>query len=154
MVMEYFWETPERVQEDIGVLKSGSYEERELYLRTKQLTRDGLTLLIASKDVRLILLAAQKGNFDSFNELLMVRLKIEALILGYLDLYHVLWVDAEEALISSKLVSATRKLYEKFPLSERGEVALLKSDNKELIKEYEAKWGFRSREAKNRRINM
>ena len=102
----------------------------------------------------MILLAAQKGNFDSFNELLMVRLKIEALILGYLDLYHVLWVDAEEALISSKLVSATRKLYEKFPLSERGEVALLKSGNKELIKEYEAKWGFRSREAKNRRINM
>ena len=80
--MEYFWETPERVQEDIGVLKSGSYEERELYLRTNQLTRDGMPLLIASKDVRLILLAAQKGNFDIFNELLIVRLKIEALILG------------------------------------------------------------------------
>lgn len=149
MDMEYFWETPERVQEDINVLKSGSYEERELYLRTNRLTRDGLTLLIASKDPRLILLAAQKGNFDSFNELLMVRLKIEALILEYLDLYHVLWVDAEEALVSSKLVSATRKLYEKFPLSERGEVALLMTRQSDLIEEYDKKWKFYSQAAKN-----
>ena len=30
----------------------------------------------------------------------------------------------------------------------------LESSYAKLIKEYETKWGFRSREAKNRRINM
>lgn len=118
------------------------------------MSRDGAAFLIAARNCRLILAYAAYRSFDSFNELDLVKLNNEELMLGYLRLRGFLWVDAEEELVKSNMTEAVRLLISGYELSERGEVALLKSGNKELIKEYEAKWGFRSREAKNRRINM
>ena len=152
--MEYMLETPEQVERDINVLKNGSFTEREDYLKTHTLTRDGLAFLIASKNVYLILLSAARCSFDSFNELALVRLEIEELTLQYLDLREILWVDAEEALVQTKFVAGIRKLFSRFPLSGRGEVALLRTGNKSLITEYEKKWGLRSKEAKNLRLRM
>ncbi len=147
-------ETPEQVERDINVLKNSSFSECENYLKTHVLTRDGLAFLIASRNVYLILLSAAHSSFDSFNELALVHLEIEELTLQYLDLHKILWVDAEEALIKTKFVAGIRKLFSSFPLSWRGEVALLRMGNKTLITEYEEKWRLRSKEAKNLRLRM
>ncbi len=147
-------ETPETVKQEIELIKQNSLVKCDVYFKKHRLSRDGAAFLIATRNRALILAYAAYYSFDSFNELDLVKLRDEELMCGYIQLHGFLWGDAEEELVNSDMIEAIRLLISAYVLSERGEVALLKKKNTELIAMYESKWGFRSREAKNRLIKM